>query len=104
MREILFRGILSPLRGEGRGRPAERFMVVMRAGNGVGATREQLVKFCRLDAPFPLTPALSPGRGRPAERLMVTMRAGNGVGALHEPGSAGVSPAKWGRRTRRRDA
>src|SRR6266404_6822383 len=78
---------LTPALSPGRGRTAGRFMVPMRAGNGVGATDEARVKLhpgCRLDAPFPLTPALSPGRGRTAGRFLGTMRAGNGVGATGE--------------------
>src|SRR6266404_4740984 len=57
-------------------------------GRVVPPTHEPLVKLhpgCRLDAPFPLTPALSPGRGRTADRFMVPIRAKNGVGATHEP-------------------
>src|SRR6266404_3801625 len=53
-------------------------------GRVVPPTHEPLVKLhpgCRLDAPFPLTPALSPGRGRTAHRFMVPIFSENGVGA-----------------------
>src|SRR5258706_6891235 len=76
-----------PLPVEGRGRSAERFMVAMRAKNDVEAIHKPLVKLhprCRLDAPFPLTPALSLGGGDAGGVFMGTLGGGNEVSAAHE--------------------